>query len=285
MAEDSFNSIAILDAVPEGELSTALALREHLRDIADYKETGLRILYFKIERLEDLQDACIELLSEAESNNCRPWIHFDGHGNQNEDGAHAANGEFISWMTFRDCITPINTQTNIGVVLTLSACFGGSFARSMRTTDRAPVLALIGPSTAALAGDLKLDFQSFHSKVFESKSILDAIAALTANAGDHLYYHTSVKWFFYEVWASYKLNQCNEKAIRARAVALRKKLKNTDARVPGVASVIRLLKREEEAHFDKYRDNFFMVDLFPENFDRFEVTYDEAERLANERLG
>lgn len=56
MAQGHFNGVVVLDAIPDGELNTALRVREDLRDIADYQVDGLNVLYYRIDRVNDLQD-------------------------------------------------------------------------------------------------------------------------------------------------------------------------------------------------------------------------------------
>ena len=48
MSDSQFNTIVILDAVPDGELNTARRLNNDLRDIADYVAEGLQVRYVRI---------------------------------------------------------------------------------------------------------------------------------------------------------------------------------------------------------------------------------------------
>src|SRR5437899_766988 len=142
MNEGRFNGVAILDAVPNGELNTARSLRDGLKDIATYKADGLEIRYFRIETLDDLESALSALLREATDDELRPWLHLEGHGSDDESGFITADTSRCSWTRLKELITPLNLVTDFNLILILATCFGGSFARAIRTTDRAPVLGL-----------------------------------------------------------------------------------------------------------------------------------------------
>ncbi len=60
-----FNSVAILDAIPNGEWNTARRLLDDLKDIAGYTAMGLHVRYFRVESTKDLQLAATSLVKEA----------------------------------------------------------------------------------------------------------------------------------------------------------------------------------------------------------------------------
>lgn len=235
MAGARFNCVAILDAVPDGELGTARRLREELRDIAVYRAKGLEVRYFRIVRPVDIDVAFSQLEQEAKSSGLLPWVHLDAHGTPDEEGFVTADGSYVSWSTLRTLITPLNLATNINVVIILAACYGGSFTKAIRTNDRAPVLAVIGPIRKIAAGQVDADFPTFYKTFFETASLKAAIRALTSNAENTLYYRTTAEKFFYDVWASYKASECSEKAIALRARRIYRRLKREGAsRVPSI---------------------------------------------------
>jgi hypothetical protein len=45
---------------------------------------------------------------------------------------------------------------------------------------------------------------------------------------------------------------------------------------PSVGQIKRMLKGTQETYFNKYKDQFFMIDLFPDNTHRFTVEYSEV---------
>jgi len=284
MAEGLFNSIAILDAIPDIEFNTARRLLVQLRDLADYQVEGLVIKYFKINAFEDIQSSLSSLRSEAELNGLKPWVHIEGHGLVNETGMVTANGSPVLWSQLKSELIPLNVATNLNVVLILATCFGGSFVRAINTTDRAPVLGLIGPMRELTAGELEIDFKGFYKNLFLSGALSEAVSALTTRAGDNLYYRETADGFFFTAWAGYKQKHATPSAVRERAKKIYRRVKNETGRhVAGVGSIKRSLKSKEKSLFEKFRNRYFMYDVDSNNITRFPITYNDAEKYAGGR--
>lgn len=281
MGDARFNCVAILDAIPEGELNTARHLHEDLQDIC-YVAKDLKVRYFRIRTTYDLESAISSLTQETENRGLIPWLHLEGHGTQDQSGFATADASYCSWTHLKILITPLNVAANLNVVIVLAACFGGSFTKAISTVDRAPVLGIIGPTRKISIGEVETDFRAFYKTFFVTGSLREAVAALTAHATANLYYRTTAEQFFYDIWASYKANHCSEKQISKRAQRIYRELRKQDlAFTPSVGQLKRLLHSEEEQLFEKYRDTYFMYDISPDNRARFPVTYRDAERYAS----
>jgi len=284
MSDSKFNSVVVLDAIPEGELNTARRLKGDLQDIACYDANGLQVRYWRLKERNDLKSCITSILVEIEQNHLIPWFHLDGHGLADENGFVFAGGSSCSWQQFKDIITPINVATNMNLIVILSTCFGGSFTRALETTDRAPVLGLIGPTKEVTAGEVDKAFPSFYKTLFDSLSLKKALNALDKETHSGLYYRTTAQNFFYDVWANYKTNLCTQKALENRAKQMRKKLEEQKILpLPSVDQIIGGLRSEESHLFEKYRDFYFMYDLDGNNKKRFPVTYEVAESYATNR--
>ncbi len=67
--------------------------------------------------------------------------------------------------------------------------------------------------------------------------------------------------------------------LRARRMQKRyKKLKIQP--IPKVIELKNRLTRQEPYMFNQFRDSYFMCDLYPENQERFSVTYEKAEAFT-----
>jgi len=53
MTDSYFNTIVILDAIPEGELNTARRLKEDLEDISDYVAQNLIVRYYRLNNFRE----------------------------------------------------------------------------------------------------------------------------------------------------------------------------------------------------------------------------------------
>lgn len=279
MDNGRFNCVAILDAIPDGELNTARRLREDLEDLAFHVATGLRVRYYRIQTNSDLESAISNLVEEATGSSLIPWLHLEGHGAQDESGFATADGSYCTWVQLKNLVTPLNIATNLNLVVVLATCFGGSFTTAITTIDRAPVLGVIGPTSKVTIGEVETDFPAFYKTFFNTGFLKEAIAALTSRALKDLYYSTNAEQFFYDVWANYKRTQCSDEQIAIRARNLRRKLKRDKIpTIPSVGKLKRQFRSEEKGQFEKYRDKYFMYDLEPRNENRFPVTYKQATR-------
>lgn len=286
MSESLFNTIVILDAVPDGELNTARSLNEDLKDIADYAAVGLQVHYVRIKTYDDLKLGLAKTLDEINNNGLKPWIHLDGHGLSDQSGFVFAGGTSCSWVQLKEIVTPINIALSLNLVLILATCFGGYFASSIETTDRAPVLALIGPPREVKAREVERVFPVFYKTFFKSQSLSEALKVLDTGASAGPYFRTTAERFFYTAWVSYKKNHCTKEQIEKRVwkmwienVIIKKK------RSPHAS--IDQMKRHlgssgfQSRVFEKCRDHYFMYDIDEANRNRFPVTYKEAESYAD----
>lgn len=282
MRDGRVNSVAILDAIPEGELNTARRLREDLRDISSNFAYDLQVRYVRVDTITDLEAGISSLLIEARTNALQPWLHLEGHGLVDESGFQLANGSHCSWNQLKEIIAPLNVATGLNLILILATCFGGSFASAIQTIDRAPVLGLIGPTRDVTAGLLESGFPAFYRTFFELSSLKKAIEALNVSAPKNLYHRTSAERFFYDVWASYKRTFCTKQEVENRARRMYREVKSQGLpRTPSVGQLKRLIGSKEKSIFEKYRDIYFMYDIYESNRTRFPVTYDEVEAYAS----
>ncbi len=277
MPNAKFDSIIILDAVPATEMQTARRLREDIEDASIVVGRPLTVRREKIETITDLRKTLGDLKDELLRNPIYPWIHLDGHGVKDETGFITANREYCKWAELNDLLTPINVILGLNIFLILSMCQGGSFATSIRSTDRAPVLGLIGPVREISSNDVIADYVPFYTTFIRTNSIKEALNSLDARHSSPLYYRTDAETFFYEVWRSYKLNHCNPAALSVRAENIRAKINaEGDPILYDVAMLEAQIKAREPAQFERFRDRYFMFDLYPENRKRFDVTYEAA---------
>jgi hypothetical protein len=166
------------------------------------------VRYVRVDTLADLEAGISSLVDEARDHGLKPWLHLEGHGTADETGFHVANGDHCTWVMLKDFITPLNIVSGFNLLLILATCFGSSFVRAIRTVDRAPILGLIGPKSEVKTGEVERGFVAFYRTFFEASSLRVAIEMLNSTVPDGLYYRTSAKHFFYDVWVSYKRDQC-----------------------------------------------------------------------------
>lgn len=282
MTNSYFNTIVILDAIPEGELNTARRLKEDLEDISYYVAHNLLVRYYRLNNISDLAFGINDIYNGIKAEGIKPWLHLEAHGISDESGFFFTDKTTpCSWSQLKQLITPINIELHLNLMLILATCFGGSFASAIEVTDRAPVLGLIGPAREVTAGEIQNAFLIFYKTFFTKLSLEQALYALDQKTPSGLYYRVTAEKFFYLVWSSYKRTFCTDEALEARAKKLyqqRNKL-NLPQHVT-TKQIISDLQVREPDFFNKFRNTYFMHDLFEENKERFPVTYEQAKSNA-----
>ena len=266
----------ILDSIPEGELNTARKLFEDLDMCATAYSPTPGIAYLRVENEYQLFDYLEQLRGQNEQNHAFPLLHIESHGY--EDGLQLADRSLVSWEHLKKGLIPLNVSMRLNLMVVLASCFGGALTKSLNLSDRAPVWGLIGPTQEVSVGEVERDFGTFYRTLFSTGSPKTAMDELNKVASQDLYYRTTAEGFFYKVWQSYKEKLCTSGKLKVRARRMRKRAKRLKiSPLPTAVEFKKRLVREEPGAFNKFRDCYFMCDLYPDNQDRFSVTYEKAE--------
>lgn len=277
MAGGKFNTIVIVDAIPDGELNTARLLQDELDEIANTVE-GLHVRYSKADTFQDIADLITGLTREVTDGGILPSLHIEAHGFDDESGFVTARNEPCLWETFKDLVTPLNVATNLNLVVVMAACYGGSFARAIRTTDRAPVWGILGPTREITAGQLNDGFSAFYSAFFQEDLEVSPFRALTDSVPEQMYYLTTAEEFFYQVWINYKTVQCMDEELDRRAQVIQDEIRRQGNEPQELDAIRQQILDKDPETFEEFRDHYFMYDLNEDNRNLYPVTYEEGTR-------
>ena len=276
MSDNRFNYVVILDSIPEGELNTARRLFQDLDICATAYSPTPGIAYLRVENEYQLFDYLEQLRGQNEQNHAFPLLHIESHGY--EDGLQLADRSLVSWEHLKKGLIPLNVSMRLNLMVVLASCFGGALTKALDLSDRAPVWGLIGPTQEVSVGEVEKDFGTFYRTLFSTGSPKAAMDALNKVSPQSLYFRTTAEGFFYRVWQNYKEKLCTPEKLKMRARRMRKRAKKLKiSPLPKTVEFKKRLVREEPDVFNKFRDCYFMCDLYPENQDRFSVTYEKAE--------
>ncbi len=277
MATGKFNTIVILDCLPEDQRYSSRNLLQALTDIATYRSELLEVEIFRIETNEDLIHTLSALDERTKSSEFLPSLHFEAHGTADEKGLIIAQQEFCSWTQLKELLTPLNVSSGLNLMVMFASCYGGSFANSIRLGDPAPVWGLIGPTGSIDVGAVLDGFKAFYDAFFDETRKLSPIEALNANVKKSSYFATTAEIFFYNVWANYRLIQCSPERLESRARDIQISRTNLDIEPDSLENIQQQILDTNLKTFEKARDTFFMYDIYPENQEVFNVTYEKAE--------
>lgn len=278
MPIQNFSQVVVIESLRTDELRTG-------RNIFDEIDTLINAFGFPLSRRLEVVSTRHELfvvldriLDDAKHGHM-PIVHIDAHGD--DKGMELANGTYVPWGDLKQKFIEINVASRCHLYLILSMCQGGHIMQIIDLTDRAPAWAMIGPMTVTKAGDLQKGFSEFYKTLFTTMSGDKAIKALFDANPSTPYLFTPAEGMLKTTYANYLRDCDNPKLIRERARRLSRKMAETHVHA-GVGRMIRIINRMRKPAFEKYRKQFFMIDLYPENNARFSVTYEDVECFSRE---
>ena len=268
--------IIVIQSLRPSDEKTGLLLHDDLQTLELWYNRGLKTAFHNVGCKAELTGLLSHIEKEVASDWEVPVIHFEMHGNS--QGLCLALGEFISWEQLKSHLIRINILTRNNLLIALAACYGAYFSKVLMPMDRTPCWALVGPQETILPGNLLKSYLEFYREIFETGNGSRAIERLNdaVDPKKKAYFFAQCEFFFKFVYRRYLKEYFATRVLKVRAEKLYLKLKaaNKDVRHP--KDVKKMLLQGREKHFEKHRERFFMMDLYPENRKRFNVTYQDV---------
>ncbi len=271
----SFYRIHIVDSLPSGELHTGQRLYEFLCLIpGNADHVSLEPCISRDEFFAALK----KIRSDLEVTGEIPLIHIEAHGSA--DGLALASGEFLPWDDLESILTEVNMLCGLHLMVCTAACYGEHLMKVMdNPVERAPIWGCIGPTGALSAGAILDAFKAFYGKLLETSSLdqaMDEIGAALPSAGAKWSFW-SAEYLFSVAFRTYLKQLGTPEKLDERARALAARLIRQGNLPPGdfhkfYGFAMAELRRPEH-FFVRYKQFFFMIDLFPDNGQRFTLEY------------
>jgi hypothetical protein len=276
--ETLFNKVWVIESLRKGERETGKALYNDVLLPISIREKDLNIEIACPTDRDSFLNVLFNVEREANDGNY-PIIHLECHGSK--EGLQLSNLEKIKWPELRDAFIGINIASHLNTIIVVAACNGIYFINVSTRLDRAPFWAVIGPEDEISDLELKRDFAAFYETFFKKLSGDEAINALNkwVPISDRAYHFLSSQGLFKRAYLHYHKTYCVGKGKKKRLETLVTKTLNTHStRSKGVNWARKRIKAElskERKHFMKYKNQFFMIDMFPENEERFPISYED----------
>ncbi len=269
-----FSRIVVIESLPNGEAKTGSEIYGYIE--AQIRENNLPISVVfrqcesKVEFLSILEAIC----KEIDSKNEYPWIHIECHGSSAEDGIVLSNGDLITWQELKPKFTEINSACKCNLMVVMAACNGAHLTEVLQPIDRAPCWGLLGPTNELYPDDLLASFRVFYLNLLSSLNGDVALIGLRKVIEERnlSFMLVTAQEFFREVYSGYLSEYCTDKAYWRRA----KNMKKGDIKGLSIQDLVLKLKEQEPDEFQKFKNKFFMCDLYPENSARFPIIYKDV---------
>lgn len=275
-----FNVIYVLESLGPGELKTGSDLFDSVIYPATLRLPGMHAEYSRVENENALMMKLTHIAHAASVGNHLPIVHVEAHGGL--DGIELADGHAVPWRRLIPALVEINKACRNNLIVVAISCRGWNLTASLMPSDRAPVFMLVGPPGNMTAGDLLRATRSFYQSLVEELDLNRALEAMNARlpyAKWHLKPATA-EILFCRVFRSYVGEESSAEALRERENRLVAGI--TSARdltaldVTALRLQIRADLADHRAAYDRIRETFLMLDLFPEDRPRFGLTYDRC---------
>lgn len=272
MDSNRFNQILVVDSIPTGDSNTAKRLFEDIQTYASAYSPSPAVHYVRVESGDEFIQCILKCRKDADEQDIVPMLHIECHGG--EDGLQFADGSLADWEKLKLPITELNIATRLNLMIAVAACTGGALAKVMRVSDRAPFWGLIGPTQSLMPEELEKAFSALYLTLLRTKSPAKAVQAMDGATKPGLFWRTTSQGLFEKVWAGYKKEHCSPAALELQAKRMRERLQQAAASpLPTTDELKSRLISHEPIAFERYRQTFFMCDLFPEHSNRFPVEY------------
>lgn len=274
-----FNKIWVIESLRTGDIKTGYNLvHDHLSYLSSAKnkvEVEYREARTKFEFIQILE----EIERDTRENKNFPIIHIECHGSP--AGLSCANNEFIEWEELRAILININKASRLNLIVVMAACNGAHLIKVATKLDIAPFWAVIGPDQEVTFDSVEVNFKAFYTEYFDGLSGGKAVYALNqgSTVTNRKYHFFSSLGLFVKAFRAYYNGSCVGKGRKKREEELlTEALQNPAINAKGVPWARKTLKeqiRNVECQYNRYLNKFFMMDLFSENKERFNLPYKE----------
>lgn len=277
-----FNTIYIVESLPASERKTGAELFNKVISPIVSKQSDQSAFYKVVSNKQDFFDTLTAIKEECVQQNRGPLLHIECHGHK--DGLGLESGEFVTWAELKPYLTNLNQISKLNLLVVLAACSGIFLGQTLSLNDRAPVWGIIGPNETIYDSALIADFSNFYTEFFTSFDGVKALEKLLLFLPNQKsqYSFINAEFFFKRVFVNYLDNYCNEAALKKREDEIVSQIKNkTPEYEPLLRANLQKDLRSYEKVFNQFREQFFFVDIAPENLNRFSISYENILKEAS----
>jgi hypothetical protein len=245
----AINMIVVIQSLREDDWQTGRFLREDIEVAALPYGNDLQVHYKTARNADELEFLLKELERYVRLSGRAPCLHIQCHGDA--DGLQLTDGSQMLWGRLKPLLVNINLASRMNLFLVLACCYGGYFAAECRYQEPVPFAYILGPGKAIAADPLFALNTAFYIELLKTRDVTQALTVAGGARAGISYFSMSAVGVFRVALAA-RIEAAGSAESRAR------------------------LKAIERPLFEQYRRRFFALDQFPENADRFAITYDEV---------
>jgi hypothetical protein len=283
--------VHIVEWLSAGDAKTGRALFDNLEPLGKASKPEVPVTYSSISTRAEFIALLRRFEDEFRANGRIPVLHIETHGSPDAIGLSADNA--IVWGDLMEELIPLNRLTHLRLVVILAACEGFWGVQMLQPGRGAAAFrGLIGPNREVKDWEVLTACMAFYRTVFTKMNGDNAIKAMNdaVDRAKETFWTISPETAFKVVFKGYLKGEGSPEAIERRLVKV-----EADAlakrRADGLPDMfkrdiergrerLRAHLSDHRAAFEKFRREFFFVDLYPENDARFDVKFEDCQPEA-----
>lgn len=276
-----FNSIYVIESLPDGDEKTGTQLYEDLLRWQQYKYKGLKTVLLEPKDKLDWTITMENIHDDTVNKGVFPIIHFEIHGSTNKDGLVLASGELVTWESMRAILIKINIASKMNLFVSLAVCHGAYLLTQYKLDQRAFCSGLLGSFDEIKVSDLKIRFTEFYQELFTTFDMNKAYQRLlNSNPGVEIDYKCiSALEIFYRIYKNYIITQVNDpERVKQRAMdaaqANGRILETRQQKRSFQRDFAKQIHKTKNQYYVEHSTTFLMLDLFPEKKQDFNIPAD-----------
>ncbi|MGL1959282.1 MAG: hypothetical protein OCD00_18465 [Colwellia sp.] len=275
MSYFTFHKISIVESLGD-EKKTGRLLADDLAILEIKYGRSIPIEFVEISHKQDLISHLEDLIKDAQSSGLTPLLHIETHGSDDKSGLILSSGDYVSWAELEPLFRKLNIATKCNLMVVMAACFGAYANTTISILDRAPFWGVIGPVDGIYPEHLLRSLTRFYTSLYSgenSKKLLASLIYTSTESDLHLY---TSEWFFVKSYKYYVKEFCTDNFLQSKVENLKKKYQD-GFELPSDESIKSFFKLDGKEVFEMLLNAFFMVDVHPENKDKFTIKFEQID--------
>lgn len=283
-----FGKIYIIEWLDSDDAKTGRELHEMLGDLLPRLAPQVKLAFKQVETRDEFLAYLRSIRDDFRTTRLLPLLHVETHGSL--DGIGPEGQAALPWEELMPELIALNRLTQLRLFFVLAACEGIWGMKMLQPTDRAAVLALLGPNERLSAGKLADACKLFYRTMFEKRSGGAAFKAMndSIDAAKPAFSMVNAEMLFKMIWQNFLKERTSPEELDARVqhIVIQNMIAFRDEHgFPMPSDVLEEVRRRvrrhvdaHQEHFAEFREHYFFIDTFPENDERFPITFENLQK-------
>jgi len=294
-AQVRVGTVHIVEWLRPGDRSTGWDLYNEIEPLGIVSNPQISVSFDRITTRMEFLSLLRRFEADLRSTGRVPLLHVETHGS--DGGIGVSDAEGFAFADLMNALIPLNRLTGLRLFVVLSACEGIWGIKMLQPAERAAFLALVGPNRRISESELATAMQVFYRRLLTSRDGDGAIQAMNAaiDPDRPTFGAFNAELAFKSIYQEFWAQKCTPQALAQRAESIVAALQAQSRIERGhglsrseLAKARALAHRhigDHRRHFDRFRREFFFIDVCPENHERFGVTLEDCQGVQGSGAG